>query len=95
MANKAHTATTRRLAQRFGGAIGRDGQPDVTAGDMLIEVETAATLAEGIARLVPLEGRRYVAVTNREALAEALRLTEGTEVGVMTPQGEIVRESHP
>jgi hypothetical protein len=93
MVNKAHTAVLRRIATRYQGILGQDGQPDVTAGEMLIEVETAATLPQGIARLLPLSGRRYVAVTNREALDEALRLTEGTGLGVMTPQGDILREA--
>jgi hypothetical protein len=91
MVNKAHTAVLRRIAARYQGTIGQDSQPDVSAGDLSIEVETAATLPEGIARLVLLTGRRYVAVTNREALDEALRLTAGTGLGVMTPHGDIVR----
>lgn len=93
MVNKAHTATLRRIANRYGGTIGQDGQPDITAGEMLIEVETAATLREGIARLSTYACRRYVAVTNREALAEAQRLTAGTGIGVMSPQGDIVQEA--
>lgn len=94
MVNKAHTATMRRIAKRYGGIITQDGKADITAGDMLIEVETVATLAEGIARLLSQSCRRYVAVTNREALPEALRQTAGTGIGVMNPQGEIVREAN-
>ena len=74
--------------------IGQDGDTDITAGDMLIEVETAATLAEGIGRLSSQSCRRYVAVTNRESLPEALRQTAGTGIGVMNPQGDIVREAN-
>ena len=94
MVNKAHSATLRRLAKRFGGTIGSGDQSDITAGDMLIEVETAATIFQGIARLKPHSCRRYIAVTNRESLDEALRLTAGTGIGVMTPQGDIVREAN-
>jgi hypothetical protein len=93
MVNKAHTAVLRRIAKRYHGIIGQDGQPDIQAGEASIEVETAATLPEGIARLLPLRGKRYVAVTNREALDEALRLTAGTGLGVMSPQGDIVQEA--
>jgi hypothetical protein len=93
MVNKAHTATLRRIAKRYQGAIGTDGQTDITAGELLIEVETAATLREGIARLQTHACRRYIAVTNREALTEALRLTAGTGIGVMSPQGDVVREA--
>lgn len=94
MVNKAHTATLRRLAKRYGGTIGTDDRADIVAGDLLIEVETAATLASGIARLMSQSCRRYVAVTNRESLAEALRMTAGTGIGVMNPQGDIVREAN-
>jgi hypothetical protein len=94
MANKAHTATLRRIAKRYGGETGTDHRADIVAGDILIEVETAATLGAGIARLMAQACRRYVAVTNRESLDEALRQTEGTGIGVMDPQGDIVREAN-
>jgi hypothetical protein len=94
MVNKAHTATMRRIANRYGGTIGQDSRADITAGDMLIEVETAATLTEGVGRLMSQSCRRYIAVTNRESLPEALRQTEGTGIGVMNPQGDIVREAN-
>ena len=94
MVNKAHTATMRRIASRYGGTIGQDGRADIAAGDILIEVETAATLTEGIARLLSHDCRRYIAVTNRESLPEALRLTAGTGIGVMNPQGDIVRDAN-
>jgi hypothetical protein len=92
MSNKAHTATLRRIAKRYAGTIGTDGQADITAGDVLIEVETAATIAEGIHRLQSHAGKRYVAVTNQETIVEALRMTAQTGIGVMNPQGDIVRE---
>jgi hypothetical protein len=92
MSNKAHTATLRRIAKRYGGMIGTDGQADITAGEMVIEVETAATLAAGINKLKSHACKRYVAVTNQEAIVEALRMTAGTDIGVMNPQGDIVRE---
>ncbi|MDX1945921.1 MAG: hypothetical protein SFU86_11030 [Pirellulaceae bacterium] len=93
MSNKAHTATVRRLAARYGASIPLGGLPDLISGEMLIAVETSATLPAGVSRLATLSGRRYVAVTNRESLAEAFRLVEGTGIGVMNPQGDIVREA--
>ena len=92
--NKAHTAAVRRIARRYGAAPpnGKPGDsPDVVAGDMKIEVETSATLSAGIARLLTLTGPRFIAVTNKESLAEALALTADTGIGVMDGQGEIVR----
>lgn len=60
---------------------------------MTIEVETSATLAEGIERLKSATGNRYIAVTNREALVDAVRLTAGTGIGVMDPSGDIMKEA--
>ena len=93
VSNKAHTATVRRLATRFGAAINPDGGPDIVTAEMLIEVETSATLAEGVSRLASLTGRRFVAVTNLESLSEAMKLVAGTGIGVMNPQGDIVHEA--
>jgi hypothetical protein len=92
MANKAHAAVVRRLIERYGTADAASNGFDVHVGDLQIEVETSATLQEGLERLSRATGRRYLAVTNREAIADALALTAATEVGVMDPWGEVVRE---
>jgi hypothetical protein len=60
---------------------------------MLVAVETSATLASGIEHLKMLPGRRFVAVTNREAIDDALRLVDGTGIGVLNPRGEIIRDA--
>jgi predicted SpoU family rRNA methylase len=92
MANKAHTATIRRICERYGGVAANGEGPDIVAGDLIIEVETSATLVEGVERLLTRTGNRYIAVTNKEAVADANRLTAGTGIGVMDPHGNII---HP
>ena len=91
MGNKAHTATARRIAKRYGATFQDNGGLDVETGSMTIAVETSATLSAGVALLQPLVGERYIAVTNKEALTEALRLTDGTPIGVMDSHGNIVK----
>ena len=91
--NKAHTATANRIARRYRTTYNDGDGVDVQTDSMNIVVETSASILEGIKKLRGLSGKLYVAVTNREALAEALRQTEGTAVGVMDPQGEVVRDS--
>jgi hypothetical protein len=93
--NKAHSATVNRLAQRFGVQPNRDDGADLRVQDMLIEVETTATLPDAVTRLSQLPGRIFVAVTNRDGVRDALRLTQGTRIGVMDPQGNIIRDSAP
>ena len=93
--NKAHTATVRRVAERYGGTVNANGSPDITSEHLTVEVETSATLAQGIRDLEKVDGPVFVAVTNREALDEALRRVKRSRVGVMDPQGEIVKQSDP
>jgi rRNA-processing protein FCF1 len=88
--NKAHTATVHRIAKRYNLKTGGDG--DIAGDGICIEVETTASISEGIHRLAARSGRVYVAITNKEGLQDALRLAEGTRVGVMNPQGDIIKE---
>ncbi|MCP4189876.1 MAG: hypothetical protein GY768_04530 [Planctomycetaceae bacterium] len=91
--NKAHTATANRIAQVFGASYNPGKGHDIQIDDVVIEVETTATVESGIDQLAGTPGRTYVALTNKDGVREALRLVEGTKVGVMDPQGNIVKES--
>jgi len=92
MANKAHAAVVRRLIERYGVGGENSNGFDVHIGDLIIEVETTATLLDAVERLRRTAGRRFIAVTNREAISDAVALTGKTEIGVMDPWGEVVRE---
>jgi hypothetical protein len=92
MANKAHSAVVRRLHERYGnGSVNSNGF-DVHIDDLIIEVETSASIRAAIEKLRHVDGRCYIAVTNREAIDDAVALTGPTDIGVMDPWGEIVRE---
>ena len=93
MQNKAHSATLRRVAERFNAQVGGAAGFDLVASDAVIEVETSATLNEGLQRLLAISGRRFLAVTNKEALPDAIRLTRATGIGVLGPRGEVVCEA--
>jgi len=93
MTNKAHTAVVNRIIARYQGTLADGGVLDVIAGPLLVAVETTATLATSFPQILAIEGTRYIAVTNQESLEEAKRLTEGTPVGVMNSQGDIVKEA--
>ncbi|MDG2380224.1 MAG: hypothetical protein P8N76_00980 [Pirellulaceae bacterium] len=92
--NKAHTATANRIAQLLGASYNSGDGHDIQIDDVVIEVETTATVESRIAQLATTEGRTYVALTNKDGVREALRLAKGTKVGVMDPQGNIVKESN-
>jgi hypothetical protein len=91
LGSKAHAATIRRLVERYGVQPGV--QCDLLGSDWVIEVETAATVAAGIQKLLQKTGRRFVAMTNRESIQDALELTKATDIGVMSPKGDIVKEA--
>jgi hypothetical protein len=90
MANKAHTAVVRRLFERYGRGKQASIGFDVHIGDLIIEVETTATLQQAVEKLRLESGRRFIAVTNREALPDAVAVTGSTGIGVMDPWGEVV-----
>jgi hypothetical protein len=92
-ANKAHTATMRRLAQRYGVTAGEAF--DLAGADLIIEVETLATLADGVRKLEHAPARRrFVAMTNQESIRDALLLTRTTAIGVMNPRGDVVKDAN-
>jgi len=94
--NKAHTATVNRIAIRYEITEIYQGGWDLQTEAMSIEVETSASIAVGITNLLKSDrSLLYIAVTNKEAVPEAIELTEGTRIGVMGPQGDIVKESTP
>lgn len=90
--NKAHRATANRIAQEFGVHYTPGGEFDITTDTVTIEVETTATVSEAIPRLESRAGNVYVALTNRDGVEEALRLTKNSRVGVMDSRGKIIRE---
>ncbi len=89
--SKAHTATINRIARRYGVDVPFDHRSELRTPHGLIGVETAATVGRRIRSLKKYEGPAYVAVTNKEALSDALRAARGSPIGVMDPQGNIVK----
>jgi hypothetical protein len=89
--NKAHTATVNRIVRRYSGKLGSALDVDIETDEGIVEVETEATINRGIKQLKKFRGPVYLAVTNKEALPEALRATNGSRIGVMDPRGNIVK----
>jgi len=91
--NKAHVATANRIARRYGVEMSPENNSELLTPDGLIRVETGATIARRVRSLKRHDGPAYIAVTNREALGDALRAAHGSRVGVMDPQGNIVKRA--
>ena len=91
--SKSHATTINRIARRYSGRVNPIEGPDIQTHEMIIEVETQATLHQGLRYLKACQGPVYLAVTNMEALPDALRVTHGTPIGVMDPKGNILKVS--
>ena len=92
MATK-HDRIATRLAKREGVSYNRGKGADIQAPGRAIEVETAETVKDGLRQLQGHRKSVYIAGADREATEAAVEATEGTTVGVMDPNGRIVKPS--
>ena len=89
---RSHKTTANRIARKLGTETQSEG-PDIKTPKMTVEVETPASMPEGLGQLRGYRGSVYIAGTNQEAVQKALDATANTTVGVMDNQGNIVKKS--
>ncbi len=89
---RSHKTTVNRLSKMFGAESQEEGA-DIQTNNMVIEVETEKTVADAIRQLQGYRKRAYIAGANMEAVEKALEATEGTTIGVMDNQGNIIKRS--
>jgi hypothetical protein len=92
MATK-HDDTAIRIAKQKGGDYNRGQGPDIKTPRQAIEVETEKTVKDGFRQLRGFRKPVYIAGADAAATEKALEATKGTTVGVMDPQGKIVKRS--
>lgn len=92
MATK-HDVTAQRLARKEGVEYNRGQGPDVISTRRAIEVETVNTVHDGLRQLQGYKKPVYIAGADAEATKAALDATQGMTVGVMNPQGKIIKRS--
>jgi hypothetical protein len=91
MGNSKHDRIAERVAKRVGGEYNPDRGADVAGGGQVTEVEVdPGKLKEGIRQLQGYKQPRYLAVPN-ELVPEAKEATRGTQIGVRTETGRIVK----
>lgn len=94
--SKARTTVGNRIARMFGAQYSAEGPYNIETDSMVILVETSATVRGAVRRLAEHDGKAaYVAMTNKEGLPAALQATRRKNIGVMDPQGEIVKPAPP
>ena len=91
--SKSHKATSNRLAKKFKTEYNRGKGADIKTKKVAIEVETPDTVADASRQLQGHKKPVYIAGTNKEAVKKAVEATEGTTIGVMDNQGNIVKRS--
>lgn len=88
-----HDKTVSRIASKNRVDYNRGQGPDVNAPSRAIEVETADTARDGLRQLRGFKKPVYIAGADSEATKAALDAAKGTTVGVMDPQGTILKRS--
>lgn len=88
-----HDTAARRIARRRNAEYNTGPGPDIVTPKAVIEVETAGTIKDGLRQLQGYRGPVYIAGADNAAVLAALEGTNGTTVGVMDPQGNIMKRS--
>jgi len=91
--SRSHKTTSNRIAQKYDVEYNNGKGVDIKSNRATVEVETPETVSEGLSQLQGHRGPVYIAGTNQEAVDKALDATEGTTIGVMDNQGNIVKSS--
>ena len=91
--SRAHKTAANRIAQTYGTEYNDGPGADIQTSRLAVEVEPAETVSAAMAQLQGYRKPVYIAGTNQQAVEKALEITEGTTVGVMDSQGNIVKRS--
>ena len=90
---RSHNAAANKIAQKLHAEYNANKGVDVVTPKMAVEVETETTVQDGIKQLQGHKKPAYIAGANQETIKIALKLTEGTTIGVMDKSGKVVKKS--
>ena len=91
--NRSHKTAANRIAKKYGTEYNDGKGVDIKSKRATIEVETPGTVGEAPEQLRGHRGPVYIAGSNKEAVDKALEVTNGTTIGVMDNQGNIINRS--
>ncbi|MFC1495197.1 hypothetical protein ACFL6W_07950 [Thermodesulfobacteriota bacterium] len=91
--SRSHRTTANRIAKKLKTNYNSGKGADVKSAKATIEVETLETVSDAPGQLRGHRGPAYIAGTNQAAVQEALKVTQGTTIGVMDNQGKVVKKS--
>ena len=91
--SRSHKVTSNRIAKNNNANYNNKKGVDVVTPSRAIEVETVNTVKSGVRQLQGHKKPSYIAGTNQQAVDKALKVTQGTTIGVMDNKGNIVKSS--
>lgn len=92
---KSHEQIAKQLEKALKIPYNRGEGPDFKKGGKIIEVEpTPKTFTDGIGQVRNFKGLRYLA-TDNSYVDELVQRTEDTKIGVMKPNGTIIKPATP
>lgn len=91
--SKSHKTTANRIADSLGTEYNSGKGVDIKAPGCTVEVETPETVSDGVGQLRGHRGDVYIAGTNQKAVDAALKRTDGTTIGVMNKDGNVIKPS--
>lgn len=91
--SRSHKTTANRIANKFNTDYNNGKGVDVKSTKATVEVETPETVSDAPGQLRGHRGPAYIAGTNKAAVQKALEVTQGTTIGVLDNQGNIVKKS--
>lgn len=95
MTPKSHDQIAEELAKALNTTYNRGKGVDIKKRGLAAEVEaTPDTFTDGIRQLRPYKGRRYLA-TDNSYVNDAVKRTKNTKIGVVKPNGTIVKPATP
>ncbi len=88
-----HNEVAKRIADKKGVTYNTGQGPDVQTSSQAIEVETESTIADAGRQLAGFRKPVYVAGASEKATKKALEHYKNSTIGVMDPNGRIIKRS--
>jgi hypothetical protein len=90
---RSHKIAANRIAKKFKADYNEGPGADIQTPKVAVEVETEESIGDASRQLQGFQKPVYVAGTTTKAVEKALEKYEGTTIGVMDNQGNIVKKS--
>ena len=91
--SKIHDIVANRIAKKLKVFYNTGRGPDLVEYPRVVEVVLANEIEEGLRKINDFAGPTYLAGATQLAVERAKKATRGTSIGVMDPNGRILKRS--